>query len=271
MKKRILIIGKSSFLGNHLYVYLKKYFDVNKISYEKFNTLNLSLIKKYTHIINCAIHPKYHTKRYDPKYDIDVKISKKIKNINLRYVFFSTRKVYKEKFNIKETDAIKPRCNYSKNKIKSEKKLFSLLKKNLTVLRISNILGINNNFNNKRKIHKLFLDNYIDFVKKNKQLTFDNNFKDFITIKQFNIVIKKIITSKIYGTYNLSLGKKIYLKEIIKWLSKSNVNKITINKKMDMKNSFTLSNKKLFSKINIDLKKDSVKNFCNKIDKKIYK
>lgn len=269
MKKKILIIGKTSFLGSHLYSYLKNYFKVSKITYEKFNTLNIDIIKKYTHIINCAIHPKYHTNNYDPKYDIDIKISEKIKNINLKYIFFSTRKIYREKFNIKETDKIDTKCNYSKNKIKSEKKLFLLLKKKLIVLRISNILGKNNNFKNKRKIHKLFLDNYINFVKTNKKLVFNDNFKDFITINQFCRVIKKVITSKIYGTYNLSLGKKIYLKEIVNWLSKFRENKIIINKKIDFKNSFTLSNKKLFSKINIDLKKNSVKNFCYKISKSI--
>ena len=271
MKKKILIIGKNSFLGGHLFAYLKKHFNVSKISYEKFNTLSLNLIKKHTHIINCAIHPKYQTKVYEAKYDIDVKISKKIKDTNLKYIFFSTRKVYREKFNIKETSTIETKCNYSKNKIKSEKKLFLLLKKNLIVLRISNILGLNDNLHTKRKVHKLFLDNYLDFVKKNKKLNFDNGFKDFITVNQFCSIIRKIINSKIHGTYNLSLGKKIYLKEIIEWLGKSKSTKIIINKKVDIKNSFTLSNKKLFSKLNINLEKQSVKNFCNKISKNIYK
>ena len=271
MKKKILIIGKSSFLGSHLYTYLKNYFNVNKISYEKFSSLTLPSLEKFTHIINCAIHPKYRTKTYSSKYDIDVKISKKIKDINLKYILFSTRKIYREKFNIKETDKIETKCNYSKNKFKTEKKLSSLLKKNLIILRISNILGINKNLKNKRKIHKLFLENYINFVKNNKLVKFDNNFKDFITIEQFCNVIHKIITSKIYGTYNLSLGKKVYLKEIIKWLNKSETNRIIINDKTDMKNSFTLSNKKLFSKIKINLKKNSLKFFCNKINSNIYK
>ena len=106
-----MIIGKSSFLGTHLYTYLKNDFEVKKISYEKFSSLTLPSLKKFTHIINCAIHSKYRTKTYNSKYDIDVKISKKIKDINLKYMLFSTRKVYSEKFNIKETDKIETKCN----------------------------------------------------------------------------------------------------------------------------------------------------------------
>ena len=145
MSKKLLIIGKNSFLASHLYAYLKKYLSINKISYQKFDTLKLSSIEKYTHVINCSIHPKYHNKRYNSKYDIDLNILNKIKDTNLKYIFLSTRKVYKEKFNIKENDKIETTCNYSRNKIKTEKKLLLLLKKNLIVLRISIkiLLGFN--------------------------------------------------------------------------------------------------------------------------------
>ena len=34
----------------------------------------------------------------------------------------------------------------------------------------------------------------------------------------FSIIIKKIINKKLYGVYNVSLGKKIYISEITKWL-----------------------------------------------------
>jgi hypothetical protein len=106
LDKKILIIGNNSFLASYLYINLKKYLSINKISYQKFNTLKLSSIEKYTHIINCSIHPNYHNKRYNSKYDIDLNIVNKIKDTNLKYIFLSTRKVYKEKLNIKENDKI---------------------------------------------------------------------------------------------------------------------------------------------------------------------
>ena len=60
-------------------------------------------------------------------------------------------------------------------------------------------------------------------------------------------------------------------KELSQWLNKSETNRIIINNKTDIKNSFTLSNDKLFSKIKINLKKNSLKIFCNKINSNIYK
>ena len=147
----------------------------------------------------------------------------------------------------------------------TEKQLFILLKKKLTILRVSNVIGLKRNLKNKRKIHKLFLDNYINFMKRKKIFIFNNNFKDFITIEQFCSTIYKIFKTQIYGIYNLSLGKKIYLKEIVAWLNVSKIRRIIVNETIDKNNSFTLSNKKLSSKINIDFKKNDVKKFCVKI------
>lgn len=46
---------------------------------------------------------------------------------DVKYIFFSTRKVYKKKYNTFECDHLDPRCNYSKNKLKTEKKLLKIL------------------------------------------------------------------------------------------------------------------------------------------------
>ena len=64
------------------------------------------------------------------------------------------------------------------------------------------------------------------------------------------------------GTYNVSLGEKVYISEILLWLSKSN-NKIfkPINKFIN-DDSFYLNNKKLLNKINIKIKKSDLKKYC---------
>ena len=38
-----------------------------------------------------------------------------------------------------------------------------------------------------------------------------NDFKDFISIDQFNLIFKDIIKYRLTGIYNLSLGQKIYI------------------------------------------------------------
>ena len=101
-----------------------------------------SLISKYDYVCNCSVNRNNVKKNYKKNSDFDFKIAKKIEKIDTTFIFLSSRKVYKPQKNIKENSKIKPFCNYSKNKLVSEKKLSRLLKKKLLILRISNIIGI---------------------------------------------------------------------------------------------------------------------------------
>ena len=91
----------------------------------------------------------------------------------------------------------------------------------------------------------------------------NNEFKDFISINQFSEIINQIIKFNIKGIYNISLGEKIYISEILKWLDKKFLKKVRfINIQKD---SFTLSNKKIIKKIKINLTKNQLKLFCKKL------
>ena len=261
--KKILIVGKKSFTGSHLYNYLKNFYYVKIFSFKDLVYKNLD---NFDYIINCSIHPNYSRHKYNKRFDIDLKIISKLKKNNSKYIFLNSRKIYKQKFNIKENFYFNPIDNYSKNKLKTEKKLIKIMKSRLVSLRISNILGRRNFLKNKRA-HNLFLDNFIKYRKYGKTIRFNDCFKDFITIDYFNKVIFKIIEKNITGIYNLSLGKKIYLSEIVRWLDPHFSKKIQFNYKNRDKYSFTLNNDKLIKKIKIKISKNQVRNFCKKIFK----
>jgi nucleoside-diphosphate-sugar epimerase len=266
MRIQVLIIGKKSFVGSSIYNFIKKKIKAKLISYEDIKNIK---INKYTHIINASINKKYFINKYNKSYDLDLKIAKKIMYSDVKYIFFSTRKVYKRKYNTFEYDNLVPKCNYSKNKLKTEKKLLKTLGSNVLILRVSNILGFKKDKKNKRIVHSLFLDNFFRYQSRDNKSFFLNEFKDFITINQFNRVIYLLIKNNLSGIFNVSLGKKIYLSEIILWLKKLN-SKIFIKKKLNIKNSFTLSNEKLLSKIKINLFKKDVKDFCLNLHRKNY-
>jgi nucleoside-diphosphate-sugar epimerase len=265
METQVLIIGKKSFVGSAIYNFIKNKIKVKLISYDDIKNIK---INKYTHIINASINKKYFLNKYNKFNDLDLKIAKKIMYTDIKYIFLSTRKVYKKKFNIFEYDNLDPRCNYSKNKLKTEKELLKMLGSNVLILRISNILGLKKDKKNKRIVHSLFLDNFFRYQISDSKFFFLNEFKDFITINQFNRVLYLLIKNNLTGIFNVSLGKRIYLSEIIKWLKKLNTN-IFIKKKLNIKNSFTLSNRKLLSKIKVKLLKKEVKDFCINLYKKI--
>tara|TARA_B100002003_G_scaffold237443_1_gene254521 strand:- start:404 stop:1237 length:834 start_codon:yes stop_codon:yes gene_type:complete len=263
MKKKIIIIGKNSFIGSYLFKSLKYKFNTKIYDYQKFLNVSKKLLLDVSYVINCTSNKKYVNKKYSEKNDFDFKISKKIKDLNCKMIFLSTRKIYKIGDNLNEASKINPNCNYSKNKLNTEKKLLKNLKNRILILRISNLIGINKFRNYNKKIHKTFIDFFLINIQRG--IVFNNGkaYKDFLSIKKFSEIIEKLINKKVVGIYNVSLGQKVYLNKIINWLN-------TFNKKeyqcIDVPKSykiecFYLNNDKLMKKINIknsliDLEKD---------------
>ncbi len=263
-KIKLLIIGKNSFIAKNIFFFLKNRIQVNKISFESFKTISLKNLKKYSHICNCAISKKYQNKKYSAKNDIDFYISNKIQNLNIIFVFLSTRKIYPPKFNLKENSPTNPRGNYAKNKLITEKKIKKVLRKNFCILRISNLIGKFRVNSKSRRVSKTFIYNY-QVLKKRKNNYYENHAKDFLSINQFNKIFFKIIFLKLIGTYNVSLGKKVFISELLKALNKNkdpkNFNKIKIKKN----DSFYLNNSKLLKKIKINISKQQFLKFCQTI------
>ena len=260
--KKILIIGKKSFLGSNLKIYLSKFYKVDCYSYEKIIFKNNSFFDKYSHILNTAIHKRYIKKRYDKKYDLDSNFVEKFDKINFDYIYINSRKIYRPKENINENSSIAPVDIYAKNKLITERLLQKKCKNRLVSLRVSNVVG-KKIIKNLRNNHKLFFDNFLQYRQNKRKIIVNNDFKDFLSIDQFSKVVQKIIKYEIKGIYNVSVGEKIYISEIVEWLDKKFKKKIQfVDTKKD---SFTLSNKKLLKKIKINLSKNHLKLFCKKL------
>ena len=258
----VLIIGKKSFLGSNLQIYLSRFFKTDNFSYEEIFKKKKFFFDKYSHIINTSIHPNYIKHKYNKNFDLDKKFIEKFDKIKFYYIFLNTRKIYSPKYNITEKSTIHPHDNYAKNKFATEKYLKLKLKRKLLSLRISNVIG-KRIFKNNRNTHKLFYDNFIDYNKnKNKKIIVSNDFKDFLSIDQFCKIIFKVIKLKINGVFNVSISEKIFVSEIVKWLDRKALNKIQLTKSSS--NSFTLSNYKLLNKIKIKITKNQLKKFCKK-------
>jgi nucleoside-diphosphate-sugar epimerase len=273
MKKKIIIIGKNGFIGFNLTKLLKKKFKIISYDYRKFLNVNRKFLVDFEYVINCASNKQYVNKKYSEKNDFDFQISKKIKDLNCKMIFLTSRKIYKAGDNLNELSKTKPNCNYSKNKLHTEKKLLKNLKNRILILRISNLIGINKSRNYNKKIHRTFID--IFFFNVQRGVIFNNkkNYKDFLSINKFSEILEKLINKKVVGIYNVSLGKKVYLNQVINWLNLFNKNKYKrINVPKSYKTEcFYLNNDKLMKKINIknrliDLEKD-----CKAISKFFFK
>jgi len=267
---KILIIGKNGLIGSNLFFFLKKKYSTKIISFEN---KKINKLYKYDYIINCSTNQRYIKYKYEEKNDFDLKIIKKIKGTKTKFIFLSSRKIYLSSPNIKENS--KKNCvnNYEKNKYITEKKIIKLHKDNSTILRISNLIGLKKN--NPRKAHLTYVDYLLKIIRKGKIYENGKKFKDFLDIDSFSRIIHLVIKKKIIGTYNVSIGKKIYLNEINQWIlhyfkPKKKLKICDLNNK-ENDDSFFLNNSKLLKKINLKINKQKLKNECLKLSKKLFK
>ena len=137
------------------------------------------------------------------------------------------------------------------------------------------------NYNNQKYlkdcINSLLKQSYknkkiIFFIDKGYILSTRNDYKDFISINDLCKAIYLIIKKPVYGIYNLSIGRKIYLKSIVKWLNYYNSCSFLIKKNTKKNNneSFTLNNSRLIKKINMKIKISSLKKECKKLSKNYF-
>ena len=67
MKKKIIIIGKNSFIGSNIHLYLKNKFQVINVNLNQFKKLKKNQLKKFDYICNCSINKKYTKYKYNSK------------------------------------------------------------------------------------------------------------------------------------------------------------------------------------------------------------
>jgi dTDP-4-dehydrorhamnose reductase len=271
MKKKILVIGKKGLIGFNLNSFLKTKNNTENLDYKKFIKKKVDFIQHFDYLINCTSNKNYINNKYQKKNDFDLIIANKIKELDIKMIMLSTRKVYKSGNNLKEFSFLSPKNNYSKNKLITEKALTKILKKKILILRISNIIGLNKRKHN--KLHKIFIDIFYKNIK--KRLLFNNKdtYKDFISINKFCEIVEKLIKADAYGTFNVSLGKKVFLKKITQWLNFHNKEKVEFTniKKEEKPDNFTLNNNKLMNKIKVKNSVKDLKKYCIKLSKEMFK
>ena len=137
-------------------------------------------------------------------------------------------------------------------------------------MRISNIIG--NKSNISKSLHKTFVDIFYEKAKKGIIYNNKKNYKDFISIQKFGEIISMIILKDLRGTFNVSIGQKVYLNDLVKWLNHFNKRKSkVINYDKVPDRNFYLSNKKLMSKIKITNDLKSLKEDSLNLSKKLFR
>ena len=265
--KKIIIFGYKSFLQKNLFNLLKKKnFTIIK---KKFSDLKLTKCKPDDFIINCSITNDFFYKKYKKKNDRNLAICKYFKNKKINFIMLSTRQVYKPNLKITENSKVQPINIYAHNYIASEKNCIKEMGENITILRVSNVVG----YDNGKKKRPSMLIKILQGIK-NKHIILDNSYncqKDILPVLFFCKYLSLIIKNKVKGIVNLGTGQSLTLLQLAKILiNKKKDVLIKINKNISSTDrSYKYNINKLYNLTNLKFKKKDVIKEILKIRKKI--
>lgn len=287
-KKKILIIGLTSFVGFNVAVYLKKKgYLVNGItSIQKKKSIQISRLKvlrkhkikiykknlllkksflnfdKFQIIINAIgwtknfNNNKFNYSKVSDNYNLFYQNLVNFFKINSPDLFIeigSSSEYGKSKVKFSENSNCNPDNDYGKLKLNNSKllkKLSTSFKFPVIILRIFSIFG-----------HLDRKDKLIEYIKNNKKITINNPFlkQDFIPIDYLNKIVSSVITKgkiKNYNIYNCCSGLGITPMEIINLLPKNKLKEKKVNLKFNK-----IQTLKNYNKTCIGLNKKIIKDF----------
>ena len=148
----------------------------------------------------------------------------KLKNFNY-FLTISSSHVFKKSFKkLNENSAKKPSNFYGVTKLNLEKFILQNSKKFQFKIGIARIF----NYYNYGEKKGFFINDIIDKLNNSNQIIHFNNintYRDFISMKNINTALYKMISLKLTNDFNICSGQKIYLPNIIDILNKKFKNK----------------------------------------------
>ena len=178
---------------------------------------NADLIRSADVVINFCLHPEFSARDFKTEEIIDTDIAKCIRGTNVRYFFLSSRKVYGSSQDVtiyREDAPLSATDFYSRNKIKEEEHLMSLLGNQLTIVRIANVIGEPI----LRKGYRTFIGWITSEMAQKHHLTATENpatVKDYITRTYLQSALHALVHADARGIYNIGSGFGTSLFELL--------------------------------------------------------
>lgn len=181
-----------------------KFVDTNKVAFLKRYLVKekIDTILNFAGLTNIEKCQKNKKKSYISNYILPIKLAQISKEIGINYIFISTDNFSFKSKKLSENSKVIPLNNYSKNKIKSEKKIIQIYPKSLIIR--TNFYCVGNLQN------KSFSDIILKTIKLGKKI---NLFKDVyytpIYAKLLFAYIFKLLEEKKSGLFNISSNEII--------------------------------------------------------------
>jgi nucleoside-diphosphate-sugar epimerase len=267
LDKKILVIGRSSFLAQR---WCESSRFANNIEAIPFAELEDKVdLDRYSIAINFAQHTDSFVRLLNRSELPATKIADKLSSLEIQLIQLSSRRVYGMTKGIKvdESAALQPACLAGRNKVLAENVLKRALETRLTVLRMSNVFGLETDFSRltfftwilKRLVHRRSL--VLDFSGRTK--------RDFLPVASFCKVLDQIVESPTSGTFNVGSGIGCPIKDIISKTAEGFGGAELIDEQTATFDEFTLDVRKLRKTYDLEISIESILASCYEVGRRL--
>lgn len=218
-------------------------------------------------VVNFALDPLYFKREYDDSIDFDWMLANRVKDYDCRYLMCSSRKVYAADagFSLAEDAPLRGQDTYGRNKVVSEDRLGALLGDRLAVIRISNVLGFNWDWQ-----RVIFVALMLGSLRRENRIVFDLNpftRKDFITDDAVARAVCGIVTRDVSGTYNIGSGIALPIGHLPLWTIEGYGRGELLVTSPQIRDEFVLDVKKASAALGVLCPLDELRHKCLKLGK----
>lgn len=251
---RVLVVGRHSFIAGSILTRFNDDIEIRAISHDVMYDIDMSDVSC---VINLSLNPKFKNSVYDESIDADLNVARLAAKHRAHYIMMSSRKVYGISPILsthKEDDPINPADHYGHNKAISESKIRAELGSSATIVRGSNIFGIEPG-------RPSFMGWCIDQLLANNTICYDLNpgiKRDFIPVTTACDALIRLAVIKPGGVFNLGSGIATDVGNVATALIQGYGGGSLVVNGTKMHDQFVLDNSKLSSLTGIALWSDDV-------------
>jgi UDP-glucose 4-epimerase len=238
--KKVLVVGKNSFLAKAFVEKNNDRFEILSIRHEDFDSVDLN---SFSDVINMAYDPQYFSSGYNSAIDFDLRVARSLVEKRPHYFMMSTRKVYGSNppFPVDETAPVAAEDFYGGNKAITETEVFRTLGPKCTILRIANVFGFEPG-------RHTFLGIALMTLKRENRILLDVSpftLRDFLPVDNFAAMLGDTVMVRPTGTFNMGSGEVVPVGQIALWVIEGFGNGELVINQTSQRDRFFLNTQKL--------------------------
>lgn len=210
----ILVVGGGSFLARHFVAACEDPDGLRVVSHRDYHPGQLAGVDR---VVNFALHPDFRVGPYDPGHDLDRALAIDIGDRPIHLVMLSSRKVYAGGGGrpLRENDPLAADgSGYGPNKVQTERFLQDHLGDRVTILRLSNIFGLESG-------RTTFMGIAQKSLAGTGRITLDVSpftRRDFLPVDHFARLLWQVMGMCPSGPFNLGSGLALPVGQVVLWL-----------------------------------------------------